>query len=195
MTVVGLTGGIGSGKTTVAKVFQALGIPVYIADDEAKKLMNRSKVIKRKLIALFGENAYVDDKLNRPFLADIIFNDKTYLEQMNTIVHPRVARHFEKWLKKQHAPYVIKEVAILFENGGHKKCDYVITVTAPKALRIKRLLKRETTSKEKIEAVMKNQWSDSEKLKLSDFVIVNKTLENTELQVKKVHAQILKKIA
>lgn len=193
MIVVGLTGGIGSGKTTVAKAFKALGVPIYIADVEAKKLMNRSKIIKRKLIELLGEESYVDGKLNRPYIANIIFNDTSYLKKMNAIVHPKVASHFKRWTNKQDAPYVIKEVAILFENGGHKQCDYVITVTAPKALRIKRVLKRDTTSKEKIEAIMKNQWSDSKKVKLSDFVIVNKTLEKTKAQVLKVHEQILKK--
>lgn len=193
MIVVGLTGGIGSGKTTVAKAFKALGIPVYIADVEAKKLMNRSKIIKRKLIALLGEDAYVDGKLNRPYIANIIFNDTSYLEKMNAIVHPRVARHFEKWVLKQDAPYVIKEVAILFENGGNTQCDFVITVTAPKALRIARLLKRDNTTKEKIKAIMNNQWSDRKKVKHSDFVVVNQNLDNTTLQVKKTHQQILHK--
>lgn len=194
MTIVGLTGGIGSGKTTVAKMFGALGIPIYIADVEAKKLMNRSKVIKRKLIVLFGENAYVEGKLNRPYIANIIFNDKSYLEKMNAIVHPKVARHFKRWAAKQNAPYVIKEVAILFENGGNTQCDFVVTVTAPKTLRIERLLKRDDTSKEKIRAIMKNQWPDSEKMKLSDFVIVNKTLDEAKRQVHKVHQAILQEI-
>jgi len=193
MITVGLTGGIGSGKTTVAKMFLTLGIPVYIADDEAKKLMQTSKVIKRKLIALFGENAYVENKLNRPFLADIIFNDKSYLEKMNAIVHPRVSRHFSKWLLKQTSPYVIKEVAILFENGGYKACDAVITVTAPKKLRIKRLLSRDNTTTKKIEAIMSNQWTDEDKVKLSDFAIENIDMETTEKQVQDVHAEILKK--
>lgn len=193
MIVVGLTGGIGSGKTTVAKAFKALGVPVYIADVEAKKLMNRSKIIKRKLIELLGEEAYVDGKLNRPYIANIIFNDTSFLEKMNAIVHPKVASHFKRWANKQNAPYVIKEVAILFENGGHKQCDYVVTVTAPKAMRIKRVITRDKTSKEKIEDIMKNQWSDSKKVKLSDFVITNKTLEKTKAQVVKVHEQILKK--
>ncbi|MBC3759736.1 dephospho-CoA kinase [Hyunsoonleella sp. SJ7] len=194
MTIVGLTGGIGSGKTTVAKAFEALGIPVYIADEEAKKLMRRSKVIKRKLIALFGENAYVDGKLNRPFLAEIIFNDKAILQKMNAIVHPKVKRHFEKWVAKQNAPYVIKEVAILFENGGHKQMDFIITVTAPISLRIERLLNRDNSSKEKIESIMKNQWPDDKKITLSDFVISNEDLEKTKHQVQEIHLQILKKI-
>ena len=112
---------------------------------------------------------------------------KTYLQKMNAIVHPRVAKHFKKWLLKQKAPYVIKEVAILFENGGYKLCDYIITVIAPKELRIKRLIKRDNTTEDKIEAIMKNQWTDEEKMKLSHFVINNTTLENTKNQVSKIH--------
>ncbi len=193
MIIVGLTGGIGSGKTTVAKQFLEIGIPVYIADEEAKRLMRRSKIIKRKLIKLFGKEAYVGEELNKPFLANIIFNDKNYLQKMNAIVHPKVARHFEKWVLKQEAPYVIKEVAILFENGGHNTCDFVITVTAPIETRIKRLLKRDTISKGKIEAIMKNQWTDEEKVKQSHFVIENIELENTKKQVVKIHKEILKK--
>jgi len=156
-------------------------------------LMRRSKIIKRKLIKLFGKEAYVSEELNKPFLANIIFNDKNYLQKMNAIVHPKVARHFEKWVLKQEAPYVIKEVAILFENGGHNTCDFVITVTAPIETRIKRLLKRDTISKGKIEAIMKNQWTDEEKVKQSHFVIENIELENTKKQVVKIHKEILKK--
>ncbi|WP_372755294.1 dephospho-CoA kinase [Mariniflexile sp.] len=192
MIVVGLTGGIGSGKTTVAKQFLALGIPVYIADDEAKKLMIKSKIIKRKLIELFGSEAYVNNHLNKPFIANIIFNDKSYLQKMNAIVHPKVANHFKKWALKQDSVYVIKEVAILFENDGYKECDYTITVTAPKDLRITRLLKRDNTTKEKIEAIMNNQWTDDEKIKLSNFVITNVDMENTKNQVFKIHNEILR---
>lgn len=193
MIIVGLTGGIGSGKTTVAKEFVALGVPVYIADEEAKKLMKRSKIIKRKLVQLFGEEAYIDGALNKPFIAHIIFNDKTYLEKMNAIVHPRVKKHFQKWALKQKSIYIIKEVAILFENNGYRACDYVITVTAPKALKIERLLKRDNTTKTKIEAIMNNQWTDEEKVKQSDFVIENVELENTRNQVLNIHKQLLKK--
>ncbi len=192
MIVVGLTGGIGSGKTTVAKEFAALGIPTYIADEEAKKLMITSKTLKRKLIELFGEEAYLDGKLNKPFIAGIIFNDKTYLERMNAIVHPQIASHFKKWKQKQHAPYVIKEAAILFENGSYKKVDIIITVTAPKELKIKRLLKRDDTTEEKIESIMKNQWSDDEKIKQSQYVINNVELAKTKQEVLKIHRQILK---
>ena len=194
MIIVGLTGGIGSGKTTVAKQFMDLGISVYIADEEAKNLMNTSRGIKRKLIQLFGEEAYINNQLNKPFIANIIFSDKTYLQKMNDIVHPQVAKHFNKWLLKQNTPYIIKEVAILFENDGHKQCDYVITVVAPKELRMKRLLKRDNMTKEKIEAIMNNQWTDEQKVKLSQFVITNTELENTKKQVLKIHQQILKSL-
>ncbi|AUS07196.1 dephospho-CoA kinase [Pseudotamlana carrageenivorans] len=191
MKIVGLTGGIGSGKTTVAKMFKDLGVPIYIADDEAKKLMNESPVLRDEIIQLFGDSAYLNEGLNRPFIANIIFRDKTYLDKMNAIVHPKVSEHFDKWVLKQKAPYVIKEVAILFENGGHQSCDFVISVTAPKDLKIKRLLNRDDTTIEKIENIMKNQWSDEEKIKLSDFVVFNTVLEETYTQVLKIHKEIL----
>ena len=191
MKIVGLTGGIGSGKTTVAHMFKDLGVPIYIADLEAKKLMNRSKVIRRKLIQLFGEEAYTDRGLNRPFLADKIFNDSDLLQKMNAIVHPKVGAHFKRWLKKQTAPYVIKEVAILFENGSYKECDFTITVVADTEKRIERLLKRDETTEEKINAIMKNQWSDVDRLALTDFVIRNDELDQTKENVLQIHQEIL----
>ena len=195
MKLVGLTGGIGSGKTTISKYFESLGIPVYIADVEAKALMNRSKVIKRKLTALFGNEAYVDGKLNRTFLASKIFNDKALLSKMNSIVHPKVASHFKRWLKKQDAPYILKEVAIIFENNLENQYDLIITIVADENLRIERLLKRDNTSKEKIEAIIKNQLSDTEKIKKSDFVISNNDLETAKQQALKIHKQLLQNIA
>lgn len=194
MIIVGLTGGIGSGKTTVAKEFEALGVPVYIADVEAKKLIKRSKIIKRKLIQLFGESTYVNGVLNKPFVADKIFNDAKLLEQMNAIIHPRVARHFNKWVLKQSSPYVIKEVAILFETGGDQFCDYIIAVTAPKELRIKRVLKRDKTTKKKVNAIINNQWNDEDKTERSHYVINNLDLASTKLQVLDIHEEILKNI-
>lgn len=190
--LVGLTGGIGSGKTTVAKYFEELGVPVYIADLEAKALMNRSKVIRRKLIALFGNEAYVENTLNRPFIAQQIFNDKDLLNDINAIVHPKVASHFKRWVNKQDSPYVISEAAILFENGSYKKYDYIITVTAPEHIRLQRVIKRDNSNKQKVEAIMANQWSDQEKIKRSDFVIENIDLEQTKIQVRKIHKKILK---
>lgn len=192
MIIVGLTGGIGSGKTTVAQEFQELGVPVYIADDEAKKIMHESKIVKRELRALFGDKAYVSGVLNKAYIAQKVFNDKNYLSQINTIIHPKVASHFQKWLQKQDAPYIIKEVAILFENGGDKYCDFIITVTATMNARIKRLLKRDPTTKEKILAIMKNQWTDEQRLKKSNFIIHNETETSTRAQVLKIHKDLLK---
>lgn len=193
-TLVGLTGGIGSGKTTIANFFKELGVPIYIADTEAKALMNRSKVIKRKLIALFGDNAYQNGKLNRDFLSKQIFNNKDLLQKMNTIVHPKVASHFKRWVKKQEAPYVISEAAILFENGSYKKYDYIITVTAPEEVRLKRVMSRDSASKEKVKSVMNNQWKDEEKIKLSDYVIQNINLEEAKAQVLQIHQNLLQKL-
>lgn len=194
MIVVGLTGGIGSGKTTVANFFKELDIPVYIADDEAKQLMVQSKIIKKKLIALFGDDAYIDNALNRPFIASKIFSDKTYLQQMNLIVHPKVASHFKRWLKKQESLYVIKEAAIIFEHNNEAHYDVIITVTANLDERINRVIKRDNSSKSKIESIIKNQMSDEEKIKKSHYVITNDNLEDTKNQVKKTHQSILKHI-
>ena len=189
--IVGLTGGIGSGKTTVANFFKDLGVPVYIADIEAKALMNRSKIIKRKLIQLFGDQAYIDTSLNKPFIASQIFNNKALLQQMNAIVHPKVAKHFANWVRKQNSDYVISEAAIIFENGSYKKYDVIITVVAPEDVRLKRVVKRDDSSADKVKAIMKNQWSDKQKTELSDFVITNVNLEDTRLQVGKIHTKIL----
>lgn len=191
MKIVGITGGIGSGKTTVAKLFNGLGIPTYIADTEAKLLMNSSRSIKKKLVELFGENAYKDNALNRPYLADKIFNNEDNLQKMNAIVHPEVAAHFKAWVNKQEAPYVLKESAILFENGAYINCDYIITVTAPLNLRIERLLKRDDTTEEKIQAIINNQWDDEAKIQKSHFVIVNKDLKETQQQVQLTHDKIV----
>lgn len=194
MIIVGLTGGIGSGKTTVARMFNELGVPVYIADLEAKKLMKTSKVIKRKLIQLFGDEAYVDGELNRPYLANNIYNDKALLLKMNAIVHPKVKAHFIKWKKKQDFAYIIKETAILFENNSYQDCDFVITVTASEKDRIQRVILRDNSSYEKVKAVMNNQWSDEEKVKFSNFVIENTNLSETVNQVRIIHQKILKQI-
>jgi dephospho-CoA kinase len=194
MIVVGLTGGIGSGKTTVAKLFEALDIPIYIADVEAKRLMNNSKVIRRKLIDLFGILAYTDNQLNKTFIASKIFNDVSLLAQMNAIVHPKVAKDFQRWLKKQNATYVIKEAAIIFEQQKELDYDYIITVTANTKDKIARVLKRDHTTESNIMDIIKNQMPDDEKVKKSDFVIVNNQLEDTKIQVLKTHKKILQKI-
>lgn len=194
MIVVGLTGGIGSGKTTVANFFKELGVPIYIADVEAKKLMNASKVLQKKIKKLFGEKAYLNNELNRPFIASKIFNNEELLQQMNAIVHPKVGKHFKKWVKKQDAPYVIKEAAILFENNSYVQCDFIITVIVDEDIRIKRVIERDNTTKAKVRAIIKNQWKDEDKLKLSDFVIKNNDINDTKKQVLKTHKKLLNSI-
>jgi dephospho-CoA kinase len=191
MKVIGLTGGMGSGKTTVANFFKELGIPVYIADDEAKYLMNTSTEVKSKIIGLLGEKAYPGGILDRKYVAAQVFNSAEKLEKLNNIVHPSVATDFENWKNWKNSPYVIYEAAILFEKGGHKKCDAVILVTAPYEERIKRLKSRDKSSEEDIEARIKHQWSDSKKRKLADFEIKNLNLQNTKEQVRKLHEIIL----
>jgi len=191
LKIIGLTGGIGSGKTTVAMLFRALGVPVYIADDEAKKLMSTSKIIKRKLLKLLGEKAYENGLLNRKYVSDIIFEDPLILEKVNAIVHPKVAEHFKRWVKKQNFSYCIKEAAILFESGGYKDCDLIILVTAPKEERIKRVLKRDHVTKSDIELRMKHQWTDEAKEKLADIIIKNTSLEDTKSFVKKIHKSLI----
>lgn len=192
MKIVGLTGGIGSGKTTVALMFKELGIPVYIADKEAKKLTNKSKVIRKKIIALLGEEAYIPSGINKNFVANKIFNDKELLEKVNGIIHPKVAKHFKKWVDKQKGPYCIKEAAILFENDSYKLCDYVILITSPLEDRINRVKKRDQVSRKEIEKRIANQWSDQQKSLLADTIIENTLLETTQEKVKKTHLFLLK---
>ncbi|WP_232459757.1 MULTISPECIES: dephospho-CoA kinase [unclassified Winogradskyella] len=192
--IVGITGGIGSGKTTISKYFEALGIPVYHADFEAKALMNRSKVIRRKLIALFGDNTYKNGALNRDYLRSKIFNNKDLLTQMNAIVHPKVGAHFKRWIKKQDAPYVLKEVAIIFENNLQSQYDYIITVVADKEERIKRVIQRDNTSRDSVESIILNQLPDEEKINKSDFIIENDDLEIAKSQVQKTHKALINNI-
>ena len=168
--IVGLTGGIGSGKTTVAQMFKALGVPVYNADDEAKALMQSSEIIKGELIQLLGDSCYQNAQLNRSFIASKVFADKALLEKINAIVHPKVAAHFEQWLSNQNAPYVIKEVAILFETGSQDLFDFILTVTAPVETRIQRVMDRDQKTKSEVELVIKNQLSETEKINQSHWL-------------------------
>lgn len=191
MKVIGLTGGIGSGKSTVAKMFKELGVPVYIADDEAKKIMLTTKV-KHKIKSLLGENSYLDNRLNRTFIASKVFNNKELLEKLNKIVHPAVALDFLEWKKKQKGAYVIKEAAVLFENEGYKKCDFTILVVADEKIRIQRVLMRDSTTECKIKERIENQWPDSKKRKLADFIIKNNEgLPNLSRQVYKIHEKLI----
>ncbi len=191
MKVVGLTGGIGSGKSTVAGFFQELGVPVYIADTEAKRLMNESPELKKKISALFGIKAYVNNLLDRKYIASEVFYDKEKLEALNGMVHPAVREDFAGWKQQQASAYVIYEAAILFEQGGNKNCDLTILVTASRESRIARLHKRDNSTLEEIEARMAHQWPDERKRELADFVIENEQLEETLKKVKEIHQILL----
>lgn len=192
MNIVGLTGGIGSGKTTVAKMFKELGVPVYNSDKQAKKLMNTSKKLRKSIKALLGNDAYKETKLNKEYIATKIFNNKELLQELNSIVHPAVRGHFKKWAAKKESTYVIQEAAIIFENSMHTFYDKVILVTAPKEVRISRIERRDATSIKQIRARMQNQWSDERKIPLADFIIENNDLVQTQKNVEELHQILLK---
>lgn len=184
--VIGLTGGIGSGKTTIANYFSTLGIPVYIADDEAKKLMESSEV-KDSIKEKFGESIFDNTILNRAKLAEIVFADSEKLDQLNAIVHPAVRNHFKKWLLNHEAsPFVIYEAAILFESGNYKNCDYIITVTAPLESRIQRVIDRDKTNREQVLKRINAQWNDEQRISKSNFIIDNRNIETAKLKVEEI---------
>lgn len=189
--IIGLTGGIGSGKTTIAKYFESLSIPVYIADDEAKKLLNQSEIqyqIKEKI----GESIFENNTIVKEKLAEIVFKNPEKLSELNKIMHPAVQKHFEKWvLLNSKAPFVIKEAAILFESGSYKDCDKIITVVAPLETRINRVMARDKSSKEKVEDRIKNQWTDEIRISKSDYVIENITLEKAKQQADEIIKKLM----
>ena len=171
--MIGLTGGIGAGKSVVAKIFTTLGIPVFNADEAAKKMMQTSPSIKEKLIEQFGSSIYNASGLQKEKLADIVFNDSFQLQLLNAIVHPETIQAAKDWAAKQTSPYVIKEAALIFESGAADGLFKVIGVTAPLSLRIHRVMQRDGVSKEQVEARMQHQISDSIKMRLCDYVIQN----------------------
>lgn len=184
--IIGLTGGIGSGKTMIANYFESKGIPVYIADLEAKKIMD-SQFIIGKVIDAFGMDIIENEKINRAKLSALVFNNPENLAKLNAIVHPEVKIHFLNWVKKhQDFPIVIKEAAILFESGSYKDCDKIILVTAPKETRIQRVMKRDNVTKEAVEARMANQWEDEKKIALSDFTIQNTNAQEAKNAADKI---------
>jgi dephospho-CoA kinase len=191
MIKVGLTGGIGSGKSVVAKVFEVLGIPVYYADDAAKKLMNTNADLKAAIIKNFGEASYVNGELDRKYMASAVFNDKEKLELLNSLTHPVTIRDAEEWSQKQTSPYIIKEAALLFESGANKNLDYVIGIEAPLPLRIKRVMARDGISEQEIMKRINRQMNEEEKLKRCDFVIINNEEELVLPQVMELHKKFL----
>ena len=190
--IVGLTGGIGSGKTTVAKLFYKLGVPIYVSDIEAKHLMVNNVKLIESIKKLLGEESYIEGKLNRSYISHQVFNNKVLLSALNDLVHPIVAKDFKEWYAVQEFPYVIKESAILFETKGDKDCDLVITVTAPLEERINRVVKRDDVEEKQVKSRIDNQISDEEKMKQSQFVIHNITLSKTKKEIFKIHKRILK---
>ena len=192
MKVVGLTGGIGSGKSTIARLFAALGIAVYDSDTEAKKLINTSAEIKKRIVEVFGAEAYAEGVYNRAYMADIVFRNPDKLAVLNSIVHPVLADDFNQWVALQTSPYVIKEAAILFESGSYKNCDFIITVTAPEALRISRCMSRDGSTEAQVRARMAQQWTDAQRIALSDTVIENINLEETEKRVRELNNLFIK---
>lgn len=190
--IIGLTGGIGSGKTTVAKQFEALGVPVYIADLEARKIMELSSTLQ-KITAEFGDSILDSQKLNREKLANIVFQNPQKLQKLNSIIHPLVKEHFQNWVQKnKEAAFVIKEAAILFESGSYKDCDKIIAVTAPLEIRIKRVLKRDNSDYESVMKRVENQWTDEMRIAKSDYIIENLDIENTMNEVNRLYQELKK---
>ena len=183
--IIGLTGGIGSGKTTIARLFEAEGIPVYIADDEAKKIMVLPETIQI-IGKYFGQEVIVNNQIDRKKISEIVFNQPEKLKELNKIIHPLVKKHFDNWVKKQDSPFVIKEAAILFESGSYKYCNQIITVIASEETRIKRVMERDNCTREVVLDRIKNQWNDSRKTSKSDYIIENENLIDTKLQFKKI---------
>jgi dephospho-CoA kinase len=194
MVRVGLTGGIGSGKSTVAHVFEILGIPVYYADKEAKRLMSEDPEIRKEVIKHFGEEAYADNLINRRFIAEIVFKDKQKLQLLNSLVHPITIARAEEWMQRHQTPYVIKEAALIFESGSQETLDYVIGVSAPLNIRIQRTMKRDEVNREEVLNRMRNQIQESIKMRLCDFVIRNDDQHLVLPQVLALHEK-LKRLA
>lgn len=185
MLKIGLTGGIGSGKTTVAKIFETLGIPVYYADQEAKILMQTNPFLIQAIKNHFGEAAYVEGKLNRSFLSEIVFQDRSKLDLLNSLVHPFTIEDGKNWMKQQITPYAIKEAALIFESGSHAEFDFIIGVEAPLSLRLARTMQRDNQTREQVLNRIDKQLDDLIKIKLCDFVVSN---DEQQLLIPQVNA-------
>ena len=191
MKTVGITGGIGSGKSVVSKVFSSLGIPCYYADDRARELMVENAHLKAGLISILDENAYMGSELNRKYVAEKIFSNDGLRGQVNKIVHAKVGEDFAYWVTQQSSPYILKEAALLYETGSFKELDQIIVVYADDEERIRRVLKRDQRSKEQIEAIINKQLPQKEKIEKADFTIENNINSNVIAQVVKIHQQLI----
>ncbi|WP_207510787.1 dephospho-CoA kinase [Longitalea luteola] len=188
---IGLTGGIGSGKSTVAKVFEVLGIPVYYADEAAKRIMNDDELLQQQIIRHFGPAAYKNNQLDRPYIASQVFNDKEKLELLNSLVHPATIRDAEQWMHKQTTPYAIKEAALIFESGSQDQLDYIIGVSAPTPLRILRAMRRDGSTRDQVLARMGKQIQEVIKMRLCDFVVYNDEQQAVIPQVITLHETLI----
>ena len=192
MLKIGLTGGIGTGKTAVANIFSDLGIPIYNSDLSAKKLMNSNKNLGKLIIQSFGNESFKDGHLNKNYLSELVFNSKKSLDKLNSIVHPFVAEDFNSWVEEQDAKYIIKEAAILIESGAYKQMDKIILVTCSLSIRIKRVLARDRSLKEDVLKRINNQMSDKEKIKYSDYILENDlSVLDLKNQVETLHPKLL----
>ncbi len=191
MIKVGLTGGIGSGKSTIAQVFETLGIPVFDADKAAKKIMEEDEELKSSIKKAFGEAAYLGDKLNRKYMADIVFKDKYQLELLNSLTHPATIKAAEVWMTAQTSTYCIKEAALLFEAGTAGNLDIIIGVQAPNALRIKRVMQRDNITRQEVLNRMEKQIEQDIKMRLCDHVIINDEQHLLIPQVLELHKIIV----
>jgi dephospho-CoA kinase len=184
--IIGLTGGIGSGKTTIANYLASKGIPVFISDDVAKKSLEQSN-IKNAIKESFGYSVFDNNEINRKALSAQVFSDPAKLKTLNSIIHPEVEKKFSDWLKlNSNQPFVVKEAAILFESGSYKDCDYIISVVAPEEIRIKRVLDRDATTIEAVQQRINNQWTDRQRIAKSNFIITNTSIENAYFQTDQI---------
>jgi dephospho-CoA kinase len=192
MLKIGLTGGIGSGKTTVAKIFEILGIPVYYSDDAAKRIMQEDQSLRAELLMAFGERTFENGILNRAYLAEIVFGNPEQLAVLNKLVHPRTIKDCDNWMEKQTTSYAIKEAALIFETDVWRNLDVVIGVSAPYDFRLKRAMQRDQISKETIESRMGKQMNEEEKMKRCDFIIYNDERLLLIPQVIDIHKKLMK---
>ncbi len=190
--IVGLTGGIGSGKTTVARIFSRLKVPVFEADVVSKSIIDEDRQLQSQLQQLLGEEVVEAGKINRPFMAQRIFSDEQLLEKTNALIHPAVADNFRQWYAGQDAPYVIREAAILFESGSYKDCQQIVVVTAPREMRIQRVMERNALAREEVLARMNRQWPEERKLERADFVVQNDHSQSLIKQVLRIHENLIR---
>lgn len=191
MLKIGITGGIGSGKTTVCKVFELLGVPVFYADDVAKSVMHTDPVLREAIIKTFGTESYsIKGELNRSYISSIVFKDQTELNKLNALVHPAVFRAFDHWVSGQNgATYVMKEAALLFESKSYEMCDQTILVLSPEPARIQRVMERDKITELEVRARMNRQWTDDEKKKLAGHILLNDEKHLLIPEIIKLHQQ------